>query len=92
MEIEATGERGIEGWLREREESVVVVAMAAGGRRRKWRKKKERDGGPAHSGTRAYEKVCGTPSRPTRSEYRSTQGRGRGEASQSSNQYRKYLG
>jgi hypothetical protein len=77
MEIEATGKGGIEGWLSEREESEAVLATAAGGRRRKGRKKKERDGGPAHSGTRAYEKVCGTPSRPTRSEYRTTRdGRG----------------
>jgi hypothetical protein len=65
-------EGGIKGWLREREESVTVVAIAAGGRRRKGRKKKKSDGGPAHSGTRAYEKVCGTPSRPTKSEYSSS--------------------
>jgi hypothetical protein len=52
------------------EESVAVVAMAAGGRRRKGRKKKKSDGGPAYSGTRAYDQVCGTPSRPTRVEHR----------------------
>jgi hypothetical protein len=48
------------------------MAMVAGGRRRRGRKKKEREDGPAHLGTRAYEEVCGAPSRPTRSEYRTT--------------------
>jgi hypothetical protein len=72
MEMEATREGGIEERPREREESMAVVAMVAGGRRRRGRKKKEREDGPAHSGTRAYEEVCGTPSRPTRSEYRTT--------------------
>jgi hypothetical protein len=50
---------------------MAVVAMVAGGRRR-GRKKKEREDGLAHSGTHAYEEVCGAPSRPTRSEYRTT--------------------
>jgi hypothetical protein len=54
----------------EREESMAVMMMMAGGRRRSERKKKEREDGPAHSGTRAYQEVCGAPSRPTRSEYR----------------------
>jgi hypothetical protein len=35
MEMEATGEGGIEGRPREREESMAVVAMVAGGRRRR---------------------------------------------------------
>jgi hypothetical protein len=49
--------------------------MVAGGRRR-GRKKKEREDGPVHSGTRAYEEVCDAPSRPTRSEYRTTRKKG----------------
>jgi hypothetical protein len=58
--------------LAEGEGRIGCGAGNGGWRKKEGRKKKEKDGGPAHSGTRAYDKVCGTPSRPTRSEYRTT--------------------